>query len=288
MSKIKKTNFGEVTSVAMSKDVECLVIKHNQCQAKVSLYGGQVLSWLPTGQAEVFWLSNSAEYKTGKAIRGGIPLCWPWFGDYKNGGNHGFVRNQVWQLDDVEISPSGVVIILSWQGQDIHPLWPSAAKLTQVLSFGASFEQTLKMENLSDSEVNYTGALHTYFSVSHPEKVTVDALNGVPFDCKLSGEKDCTDEISNMVGPIDRVYHSGAGIEIVDLGLKRVLKVSSNKTEQWVVWNPGSATAKKMSDIHENGEDEFFCAEAANTLWQVIPSKGCTAIAQKIEILPLA
>lgn len=287
MSTIKKTNFGEVLEIAITDDTNCLEIKHDACKAKVSLYGGQVLSWQPTNHEEVFWLSNSAEYKAGKAIRGGIPLCWPWFGPYEEGGNHGFARNQVWQLEDVEISQYDVTLILTWQGENVHPLWQTHAKVTQVLSFGKSFKQTLKMENLSDQDAKYTGALHTYFSIGHPENVTVNALNGVPFDCKLTGEKQITDHKSNMVGPMDRVYYSADEVEVLDSKLNRMITISTSNTNQWVMWNPGIEVAKQMSDVHDNGQDEFFCLEAANTQWQIIPALGCVALSQTIDVVSL-
>ena len=284
MITIKKTNFGEVTKKKITEDVDCLVIKHDMCEAKVSLYGGQVLDWKPCDQDEVFWVSDSSEYKAGKAIRGGIPLCWPWFGPYKNGGNHGFVRNQLWQLEDVEISATDVTIILTWQGEDTHPLWPHKAKVTQVLSFGKSFKQTLKMENLSDNDTKYTGALHTYFSVSHPKNVTVNTLNNIPFDCKLTGEKQVMDDKSDMQGPMDRIYYSAANVEILDAQLNRKITISTKNTNQWVMWNPGKAVATGMSDMHENAQDEFFCLEAANTQRQVIPAYGCVAMSQSIDV----
>jgi glucose-6-phosphate 1-epimerase len=154
-----------------------------------------------------------------------------------------------------------------------------------VLSFGKSFKQTLKMENLSDNEIKYTGALHTYFSVSHPKNVTVNTLNQIPFDCKLTGEKQIMDNKSNMQGPMDRIYYSAANVEILDVELNRKITISTKNTNQWVMWNPGKAVAVNMSDLHDKAQDEFFCLEAANTQWQVIPAHGCVAMSQSIDIL---
>ena len=95
MKNIQKNAFGHIDVLARTNDCSILNIKHNAVQATVSLYGGQVLSWQPTGEREVFWLSQASEYSSGKAIRGGVPICWPWFGAYKDGGNHGFARQSI-------------------------------------------------------------------------------------------------------------------------------------------------------------------------------------------------
>jgi len=282
---VTESPFGSVKLMTLSPDVQCLAINHQLASAKVSLYGGQVLSWQPVGQQDVFWLSENTLYQQGKAIRGGIPLCWPWFGGYKTAGNHGFVRNQQWQLDDVKVSEQGVNVILSWQGENMHSLWPTPAKLTQHLFFGASFKQRLVMHNLSDQVVQYTGALHSYFAVNHPKKTTVNGLNGALFDCKLSQEQQLTDNKENMVGPIDRIYYNKEPMEIVDAGNKRTIKVSAENTHQWVLWNPGQATAEQMADVHDSGENEFVCLEAANTQWQSIEANESVSMSQQIDLI---
>jgi len=144
MSVLVQNEFGQVQQVNITSDIDSLVIEHQSCQGKISLYGGQVLSWQPKGQKEVFWLSEQATFEPGKAIRGGIPLCWPWFGahseDVNNkAGNHGFARREFWQVSDILIDKSQVEITLTFQGENRHDLWPNACKLTQVLSFGSEF-----------------------------------------------------------------------------------------------------------------------------------------------------
>lgn len=281
---IAENAFGSVKLVELSPDVQCLEVKHQHTRAKVSLYGGQVLSWQPTDQQEVFWLSQDTAYQQGKAIRGGVPLCWPWFGGYEGAGNHGFARSQQWQVENVSISEQGVDVTIFWQGENMHSLWPTPAKLTQHLFFGADFSQRLTMHNLSNQDVKYTGALHSYFAVKHPEKTTIEKLNGVKFDCKLSQEQQLTDVKENMAGPMDRIYYNNEPMNIVDAGNNRTITVSSEHTNQWVLWNPGQETAEQMADVHAGGENEFVCLEAANTKWQTILAEQEVVIAQHINI----
>jgi len=286
---LAENKFGQVYQVALSQDLPALVIKHPKVKAKISLYGGQVLSWQPDGEKEIFWLSKLATFEQDKAIRGGIPLCWPWFGTHPNddknqAGNHGFARTQLWQLDTINISEQGVEIQLDWQGAKMNNLWPFTCQLKQTLFFGQSFKQSLQMTNLSASDAYYTAALHSYFSVSSPKNIKIAALALASFDDKLTGQLCQPQSLENGVGPIDRVYHSNSVMNIVDSGLQRTIEIQASNIKQWVFWNPGVELAQKMADIHPSGEQEFVCLEAANTEMQLLPAGQSATITQEISV----
>ncbi|MBL4941811.1 MAG: D-hexose-6-phosphate mutarotase [Colwellia sp.] len=289
MSLLAKNEFGQVNQVELSQGLFALVIEHSKAKATISLYGGQVLSWQPQGQQEVFWLSNDANYKQGKAIRGGIPLCWPWFGAHPNdnenkAGNHGFAREQLWQCEKININEQGIEICLVWQGENMNALWPFACQLTQVLFFGQSFKQTLIMQNLSGNDAYYTGALHSYFSVSSPKNIKVAALELASFDDKLTGQLCSPQVLENGVGPIDRIYHTDHVMTIIDSQWQRVIELQTKNTQQWVFWNPGVNLANNMADIHHGGEQEFVCLEAANTQKQLLAAGSTETIEQQISV----
>ena len=293
MSVLVKNEFGQVQQLNLTSEFASLTIEHQCCQAKVSLYGGQVLSWKPKGQRDVFWLSDKATFEQGKAIRGGIPLCWPWFGAHpkdinNNAGNHGFAREQLWQVSDITVSEEGVEISLVFQGDNMRAIWPNACKLMQVLSFGETFTQSLTMSNLSDEDAYYTGALHSYFRVSAPENISVDGLNDAPFDDKLTGQSYSPTPLVNGVGPVDRIYHSNKVMQITDSKWQRTIEVNASNTQQWVFWNPGENVANSMADIHARGEQEFVCLEAANTNMQLLASGKSLTISQVITVTPNA
>ncbi len=323
-SPLFSNKFAQVNAITLGKSINALTIHTPNCTALVSLYGGQVLKWQPKEQKDVFWLSDSTHYEQGKAIRGGIPLCWPWFGaNNKNIGagnkttgiNHGFARQNTWKLASITANETALTLVLSFKGEHFHALWPEAFELTQTLVFGESFKQHLSMANLSDHTVEYTGALHSYFRVSHPENVDIPVLNKLFFDDKLTGKKQClqvseaqaADEQSggHCVGPIDRVYHIDSNInsqyqhgnsqfdktllgksvvQLIDSQWQRTIEITSENTHQWVLWNPGQETANAMADIHLHGEQSFVCLEAANTQWQTISAGESVAIEQSIRI----
>ena len=292
VSKLASNQYGQVISITLADNIDGLVIKHQHCTAKISLYGGQVLSWQPKDQQAVFWLSETANYQSGKAIRGGIPLCWPWFGAHHHdpenkAGNHGFARQQNWQIDKIEISAQTVTIILVWQGENMNSLFPVACQLKQTLVFGDDFNQNLEMINLSSDDIEYTAALHSYFRVSHPKNIKIAKLSTLKFDDKLTGERHEPEAFINGVGPVDRIYHIAGEqqfLRIVDDAWQRVIEITTKNTAQWVFWNPGFEAAKNMIDVHQNGELEFVCLEAANTTPQVLAANSSLVISQKVAV----
>jgi len=296
MTKILLNNSSsQVTSISLSQssvteDFEGLSISHPHCQALVSLYGGQVLSFKPTGHKDVLWLSEEACYQSGKAIRGGIPLCWPWFGanDKQTSevkpSNHGFARQLVWQVETLDADEGGVTITLVLSGENQHPVWPNAYQLRQTLFFGESFKQTLSMTNLSQQDAQYTAALHSYFGVSNPSKVNLDTLTGVNYCDKLTDVSSMQQHSVSCIGEIDREYHSSEKMVIVDNDWQRKIEIVSENCQQWVLWNPGTELANTMADIHAGGEQEYVCLEAANTIWQPLPAGETVIISQEINV----
>ena len=290
MSEVLFSNeYAQITKTALNESVELLSIEHEYCSAQISLYAGQVLSYKPTGERELFWLSKDSLFESGKAIRGGIPLCWPWFGEndkqttQQKAGNHGFARQVTWQLTAISADETAVYLSLTFQGENQHPLWPYKCQLQQDFILGKEFKQSLIMTNLANEPVEYTGALHSYFYVSNPEHVVIDTLEGIAFDDKLTGLKQNITPLSNCQGPIDRIYHSGKMMVLHDKAWQREVEIDSN-TSQWVLWNPGTQTANAMADIHTGGEQEFVCLEAANTRWQQIKAGQTASMYQHIKI----
>jgi glucose-6-phosphate 1-epimerase len=289
MNKVLLNNeFVTVNQTRLATDIDCLTISHQHCRAEISLHGGQVLRFKPKGQKDIFWLSDTATYQQDKAIRGGIPLCWPWFGANDKceepSINHGFARQVTWQVENVSADEQATTVVLTLEGDNFHPLWPSAFKLVQTLVFGQSMKQTLSMTNLSTTDAEYSGALHSYFNISNPKNITIDKLTGVNFEDKLTNLSEVQLGSVSCIGPIDREYQTEKVMEIVDCQWSRTIKLTSTGCQQWVLWNPGTTLANTMSDVHEQGEQEYICLEAANTHWQALPAGATVIMSQVIEV----
>jgi glucose-6-phosphate 1-epimerase len=286
---IAENEFGQVKQVSLTDSISVLEVIHNSCTAKISLYGGQVLNWQPVNQQPVFWLSDDAIFEQGTAIRGGVPLCWPWFGPYKaasgeTAGNHGFARQRNWQLDEVIISEEDIKVTLFLSGENEHSLWPHQYQLKQILTFSECFEQNLFISNLSEIPFEYSAALHSYFAVSAPENTHVLPLEQFPFDDKVTGKVKQLTPLESCVGEIDRIYSCDQECSIEDKQWQRTIKVSSTNCQQWVLWNPGVDIAKSMKDLHQGAENEFVCLEAANTQTHIIEANETVMIGQKVSL----
>lgn len=286
-----------------TENIDILQLRHQFCDAKVSLYGGQVLSYQPSGHKDLFWLSKQAHYSDGKAIRGGIPLCWPWFGPFalpaeskemSVQGNlfeqntstvkHGFARLLTWKLESLSADEQGVTLVLSLSGAQQHPDWKHKFELTQTLFFGENFKQTLAMTNLGQENTYYSAALHSYFAVSQPEKISIDALTTVEYFDQLTSQNHCQKQPVSCVGEIDRKYQTNKAISIIDNLWQRKINITSQHCHEWVLWNPGTDLASKMADIHMDGEHEFVCLEAASTTAQFFPAKSTVTMSQEISV----
>ena len=287
METLQENSFGAIRLNHQSTDCAIIRIDHKIVKASISLYGGQVLSWQPVGQEEVFWLSKTSEFKAGKAIRGGVPICWPWFGSFRTAGNHGFARQSNWHFSTACIAENNVTLELALSDDSCHEHWPYAFSLKQVLTFGETFSQKLIIENTSAKGVEFSGALHSYFHVSNPMNVTVPHLNGYLFDDKILQGVGQKDNLVDCQGPIDRIYHTSNVQQVVDRGFQRVIEVESDGCAQWVLWNPGKVVAEQMADIHTGGYLEYVCLEAANTNWVEIPAGQTKVMSQTVRLKSL-
>lgn len=277
-----------------------LALSHPHCEAKVSLFGGQTLSYQPVGHKDALWLSKQASFAEGKAIRGGVPICWPWFGPIDEQPfsqnkvavninkvkpqKHGFARQLLWRVASINADALGITLVLTLSGEGEHQVWPNAFNLTQTLFFGENFKQSLSMTNLSQQDTQYSAGLHNYFAVSNPANVSIDTLTGVNYLDELTSHKGIQEQSVSCVGEIDRKYESSETMIIDDQKWQRKITVVSDNCQAWVLWNPGTELASNMSDIHAGGEHEYVCLEPANTTLQALPAGETVVISQVINV----
>jgi glucose-6-phosphate 1-epimerase len=253
----------------------CLQLNTRFGAAIVALHGAHLLSWLPTGQRDVFWLSPQALPEPA-AIRGGVPVCWPWFakqGQPASVAQHGPVRNLPWQISAIH-SCSDEEISLSLQPRDDNSL-VSAAPGLQVglrITLGQTLKQTLHTHNLGRQPYALTQALHSYFAVGHAAQAGIEGLSGLPYQDRL---RDLAFDVQRTPFALDqacdRTYaHPDASVqdcqryELVDPVWQRRIVIDTQGSQSVVVWNPGSAGARKMADVPDDGWQDFFCVETSN------------------------
>ena len=249
-------------------------ITNAHASASMCLQGGQLLSWQPNSTAEpVIWLSSAATFAPKASIRGGIPVCWPWFSAHGSEASfpmHGFARTQPWQvkgsrsLDDGSTELSLTLPITA----AMQAMWPHQAQLDMLINVGNNLKIALITRNLGNADFTITEALHTYFSVSDVAQVHVDGLDGIHFHDKAAGWTE-GDQVGTIGfdGEVDRVYvNSPQPCSIVDPVLKRRISIAKFGCQSTIVWNPGAARAAQMGDLGPEGWKRFVCVESGNAL----------------------
>lgn len=241
-------------------ELPVLVVTHPKVRAAIALQGAHLLSWQPEGEEPVLWMSSASAFKEGVAIRGGIPICWPWFGPAGK-PSHGFARNMTWELTDHQETDEGVVLTLTLKSSpETLALWPHEFTLTARFTLGATCH--IELESTGDFEAN--SALHTYFNIGDIASVSVKGL-GNSFIDKVDGAKaKQTEGDLTFTGQTDRIYTQPQSTsEIVDPVLKRTLVVAHENNSDVVAWNPGSELSVSMADMPDDGYKTMVCVETA-------------------------
>jgi glucose-6-phosphate 1-epimerase len=243
-----------------------------QAQATVALYGGQLLSYKPArAEHDLFYLSDKAQYQQGKAIRGGVPLCWPWFGDDPGDLGrqaHGFARNLFWDVLDSQLHDDKVEITLGLESTATSKQWwPSEFRLRKKIHIGEQLNISLTTENKGDIPFSMSKALHSYFRVGDITQARVAGLDGVDYlDKTLDYAKHKQTGDVTAEGETDRVYlNAPSRVSIVDPALKRRIDIEHQGADNFVVWNPWDKAAE-LKDMPAEDYEQFICVETANAI----------------------
>ncbi len=269
----------QLTFVAGPGGLPMIEINNPLAKAKISVYGGQVLSFQPVGAADCLFLSEKAYYAEGKAIKGGAPVCWPWFGadpEGKGRAAHGFVRNRMWNVKSTETLEEGgtkVVLGLS-DSEETRSIWPYAFEMAIAITVGTTLQLQLMTRNTGDQAFVLTQALHTYFAVGEIAQVEVLGLDGTRYLDKAKngggGEKSQAGAVT-VAEEVDRIYLDvPSELAIVDAALGRRINITSSGSKTAVVWNPWAEITAASADLTDDSYQKFICVETTNAATDVI------------------
>ncbi|MEI7902485.1 MAG: D-hexose-6-phosphate mutarotase [bacterium] len=247
--------------------IVALVNSYGSCET--SLYGGQVLEYRPTGHVPVLFTSKQAVYEPGKPIRGGIPVCWPWFGPNPDKAlpQHGFARILQWSLQATEYSSDVTELQLMLSDSELtRRYWPYAFELTLRVRLGQSLSITLTTANRDTRTFTLTQAIHPYFRVRQVRDVTVGGLDNAPYSDLLTRRSATQKGVLNIRSETDRIY-TPVSLECAlhDPGLGRVIALTYAGTKRLVVWNPWIDKARALSDFDDDEYARMLCIEPVNT-----------------------
>lgn len=253
-------------------ETPCICLEAEGACATVALHGAHVLSWQPVDGRERLFLSERAQFGEGAAIRGGIPVIFPQFGERGALRKHGFARNVPWQLEGA--AEDEAVFVLEGNGSDAAWPHPFRACLRIGLS-AAQLRVTLEIKNTGAAPLAFTAALHTYLRVEDAAEAMVEGLQGCDYEDSASGGTlhRQSDYAAAFEGETDRIYSDVvAPLTLID-GAQQLVIEQDGFTDA-VLWNPGERLAASIGDLVPGDWQRFVCVEAGQVLQPVVLAVG--------------
>jgi D-hexose-6-phosphate mutarotase len=245
-----------------------LTIENDAATAEIYLHGAHLAAWTPRGQKPVLWMSPLSPFAAGKAIRGGVPICFPWFGARATdpaAPMHGLARLAPWHVVSAERTASGTTIELALASSEVPPHglhWSARSRVV----VGATLAMSLEVENVAETPLTFEEALHSYYAVGDAREAGVSGLAGAEYLDKPAGfaRKRQDDGAIRFGQEVDRVYlATRAECSIDDPRWARRVRVSKEHSDATVVWNPGPVRGAAMPEV-QAGWTEFVCVETCN------------------------
>ena len=258
-------------------DMPVAEINNSFAQASIALQGAHILSFVPKGEKELIWMSDDATFAAGKSLRGGVPICWPWFGPHASDSNlpgHGPARTVSWKpVASTTLADGSTSISLEMQqNEQVKTVCGHPLQVQLHIIVGKTLKIALETTNLGDTAFTLGQALHTYFNVSDVRKVHVEGLEGCEYLDKVDNfTRKTQDGAVTISQETDRVYvNTGNQMRIVDEGMDRTIIIRNQGSASAIVWNPWLETAEKMGDLGHDGYLNMLCVETANALDDVV------------------
>ncbi len=269
---------GQAEGVSVIKDengLEYVEIDNRHATAKLALQGAHMMHWQPKSTAQpVLWLSSNARYTPGRSIRGGVPICWPWFGAHPTDSSycpHGFARVIPWQLKKSNRLGNGTTrLLLQMTETEVTKRQLSYPyQLTLEITIGNYLRMEMTTTNLANHPFMIGEAYHTYFNVSDVGNTQITGLDNLVYSDKVEGYlRNVQHGALQFNGEFDRVYlNSGEDCVIRDSGYDRAIRIAKSGSSTTVIWSPGAEKAAQMGDMGTAQEwRKMLCVESANAM----------------------
>jgi glucose-6-phosphate 1-epimerase len=261
---------GTASVVEGNGGLQKVCITSPEVVGEMYLHGAHITSWKPAGREEVLFLSSQSRWEHGHAIRGGVPICFPWFGGKANDPKapaHGFVRTKAWQLESIAQTGDGVTVSMFTESdEDTKRWWPTEFRLVYRVTFAAELRLELVVTNTGETSLRFEEALHAYHRVGSILKTRVAGLDTVHYIDKTdSNRKKIQHGEIAIVSETDRVYlDTSDAIELEDPVLNRRTRVAKENSRTTVVWNPWVQKAHSLPDFADDECMEMICIETSN------------------------
>lgn len=270
---------GNIRYVKGENGLDYVEIENDLATARLALQGAHLTHWHPRHTAEpVLWLSEHSRHEPGRSIRGGIPLCWPWFGAHPTDSSlctHGFARVTPFSIIDVgELDDGYTRIVLEMkQTENVLRQLSYPYLLTITLEIGATLRLRLSTTNRATQPFFVGEAFHTYFNIGNVESIRVSGLDGVEYADKLQNYRRSTQQGDVVFRQeFDRIYVSSTStVTIHDPEFKRMIVIDKQGSNSTVIWTPWEARAHQMVDMpSDGGWRNMICVETANAIENLV------------------
>jgi glucose-6-phosphate 1-epimerase len=249
-----------------------VAIANSRVQGELYLHGAQVTSWRPSGHGEVLFLSTKSRWHEGQAIRGGIPVCFPWFrakADDPHAPAHGFARTRTWQLQSIVQNDTGITVTMSLDSDEqSRQLLPADSRLLYRATFGSELTLEHECTNTGTMPLRFEEALHTYNRVSEVACVRLQGLGGACFLDNTDSNREKT-QLSDMLitSPTDNAYlRTQSAVDLIDRKLGRRIRLRKANSNTTVIWNPWREAGEALGDLGDGEWQRFLCVEASNIM----------------------
>ncbi len=254
-----------------------LKVSNQYADATICLYGAHIVSFRPKESEDLLWMSPASYFEVGKPIRGGIPVCFPWFGPHKSDPEkpqHGFGRLMYWEISETAALPDGGTLIRLklCSSDDTKSYWPHDFEAELTIVVGIKLEVNLKVTNQSDTPFDYSCALHTYYHLSAIEQIAIDGLMGTTYHKHLEAGYYIQESSKLEIHQAEtRHYHDTEATCIIeDPGFGRKIHVGKSGSKVTTVWNPWKEACSVISDLPDDAYTSFVCIEAVNSFEDTI------------------
>jgi len=241
-------------------------------EGEMYLHGAHVTSWKPAGNEEVLFVSTKSRWEEGHAIRGGIPICFPWFRaklDDPHAPAHGFVRTKMWQLESILENENGVAVTMFTQSDGhTQKWWPGEFRLVHRVTFGSELRLELACMNTGTTPFRFEEALHTYNRIADIQDARLEGLDGVSYLDNTESNKEKTQRGDAIIAaPTDNAYSNTENeVDLLDANKRRRIRLRKQHSLSTVVWNPWREGAARLEDLGDGEWRQFLCVEAGNIM----------------------
>jgi D-hexose-6-phosphate mutarotase len=264
---------GHISFRDINEDTVVVDVSSQHSRASIVMQGAHLIHWQPVDCGNpVIWLSQDARFVRGKSIRGGIPVCWPWFGPHESEAHfpaHGYARTVDWELLSSKLADDERVELQFRLIDNDHSrsLWPYACECRLHFIIGKTLKVSLTTDNQDKQAFVLGEALHTYFAISDIEHVQLTGLGDCAYYDKVADNRGRQQGAIRFGGETDRVYmNTGASCVIEDADWQRNIIINKSASQSTVVWNPWQAKAEDMGDLGRDGWRRMLCVESANAM----------------------